>query len=501
MDKKQLAKSLAYYSVSHLGRTGFDELYLENLLLHRFHEAEASEESIDRLAIDEMKVPDPLIKELQELEKDDPHFPVEIMGLLTPSPSEVIRTFWEKRNSSAPSSALMYLYQLQIQNYYIQKTAIEKNMHWVYPMEKNFLEITINLSKPEKNNKDIAKALQKPTHSAYPKCLLCKENLGFAGNDHHPARENIRIIPFSIHNEKWFLQFSPYCYYDQHVIVINEEHTPMQISKDTFHRLCDFVELFPEYFLGSNSDLPIVGGSILSHEHYQGGGHLMPIMYAPAKFEVPCKKEGLIVEYLDWMNSCVRLRATKKEILVEAMEVVKNQWYQYSDEEMGIIARTEQRHNAITPIVRKQGDEWIGYIILRNNRCDETYPDGIFHAHPEYHSIKKEGIGLIEAMGLFILPGRLKRQMEQLAHLLSEENRPNLEEYFHAHEDMRVHEHWIHRFWARYPHPISYQEASESIKEEINQTCFHILENTAMFPNTEKGLAHARKFLETLHFE
>lgn len=499
MDKKLLAKSLAYYSVCHLNRSGYDQIYLENLLLHRFHELEASHLEIDKERINKMEVPDEFIKELSNI-SDDLNFPIEIMGLLTPSPSEVIRDFWNKRSSINPSKALDNLYNLQIKNYYIQKTAIDKNVHWFYHFENNYLEITINLSKPEKNNKDIATSLKKKEEIKYPQCILCKENIGYSGNQFSPARENIRVIPVTLNQEKWFLQFSPYCYYYQHVIVINEEHTPMHINKDTFKCLCDFVELFPEYFLGSNSDLPIVGGSILSHEHYQGGKHKMPIMSAPVLFNIPCQDRELKVDYLDWLNSCIRLQSTSKEKIVSAMDEIRSKWYQYSDKEVGIIAYTNERHNAITPILCKEGNEFIAYVILRNNRCDETYPDGIFHSHPEFHSIKKEGIGLIEAMGLLILPGRLKRQMGEIAYILSQENHPNLSNYFSQNQDMIVHKDLLERLYKLYPNRISLKEAQQILQDEISQTCYSILENTAVFKKTNQGIEHAKIFLKALVF-
>lgn len=494
MDYKLLANLFARYSKKHLHRSELDEIYLKNLLLRRFNEISDYIGEIDYKDIDNLLVPDYLIQELYTLlGKEDLLFATEILGLLTPSPSEVINKFYELKKSSS-LEALNYLYDLQIKNNYIQKTAIDKNIKWDYFTNNNRLEITINLSKPEKNNKDIAKALTVKQENKYPSCLLCIENLGYGGNANHPARENIRIIPFKLDGDDFFMQYSPYCYYDQHCIVINKKHVPMSIHKKTFAHLLDFVDIFEEYFIGSNSDLPIVGGSILSHEHYQGGIHKLPIMYSKPRYTFYSKSKELKIEYLDWFNSCIKLSSKNKNAVFEAMEVVRTKWIAYSNNEIDIINFTnETRHNTITPIVKKENGEYTAYLILRNNRTNDIHPDGIFHAHKEYHNIKSEGIGLIEAMGLFILPGRLQRQCKEIENILlngADEN------YYNEHNDMLIHKDFIARLQDTYK--ITKDNVKDVIKDAINDTCMHILENTAVFKNDELGNKYAIEFIESL---
>lgn len=494
MDYKLLANLFARYSKKHLHRSDLDEIYLKNLLLRRFNEISDYVGEIDYNNVDNLLVPDYLIQELYTLlGKEDLLFATEILGLLTPSPSEVINKFFELKKSSS-LEALNYLYDLQIKNNYIQKTAIDKNIKWDYFTPNNRLEITINLSKPEKNNKDIAKALTVKQENKYPSCLLCIENLGYGGNANHPARENIRIIPFKLDGDDFFMQYSPYCYYDQHCIVINKKHVPMSIHKKTFAHLLDFVDIFEEYFIGSNSDLPIVGGSILSHEHYQGGIHKLPIMYSKPRYTFYSKSKELKIEYLDWFNSCIKLSSKNKNAVFEAMEVVRTKWIAYSNSEIDIINFTnETRHNTITPIVKKENGEYTAYLILRNNRTNDIHPDGIFHAHKEYHNIKSEGIGLIEAMGLFILPGRLQRQCKEIENILlngADEN------YYNKHNDMLIHKDFIAKLQDTYK--ITKDNVKDVIKDAINNTCMHILKNTAVFKNDELGNKSAIKFIESL---
>ena len=499
MDYKDLAKNFAYYAYKHLGVDEMDMIYLENLLLNKFNEDFPSTNEPSKKLIDSLEVPDYLINELYSLLGDRPdkeRIATEIMGMITPSPSVVYKNFLSLRQNDDKKKALDYLYNLQIKNNYIQKTAIDKNIMWKYQMPDNFIEITINLSKPEKNNKDIAKALlQSKSDIKYPKCLLCRENLGFKGTATHPARQNIRIIPMKLNNEGFFMQYSPYCYYDEHVIIINDEHTPMKISRETFKRHADFVDLIPEYFIGSNADLPIVGGSILSHEHYQGGIHLMPLMYSKDRFEIKTNNPNIKVSYLDWFNSCVCIKSHDKESIIDAMDKLRIKWKDYDDIECDILSFTNNTpHNTITPILRKVNDEYIAYAILRNNRCDEKYPDGIFHAHKEYHNIKKEGIGLIEAMGLFILPGRLQRQCKKMEELIVDDNY-DLEKFYLENEDMRVHNDMILSLQKLHP-----ANSKEEIKNYINNVCKNILENTAVFKNDSKGNEHAYRFLKSIEF-
>ena len=494
-----LVRKLVYYGQKHLGLNDLDSIYISNVLYRKL-KLQYSEEEIDLSYIDELKVPDVLLDELRahirEINLVDEAnielFIVEIMGDITPLPSQVRDTFNKLKVEKGNEAACNYLLDLEIKNNYIQKTAVDKNIYWKAELEDNFLEITINMSKPEKNNKDIAKLISAPkTNVKYPKCLLCIENLGYQGRSDHPARENIRIIPLTLNNESYFMQYSPYVYYDHHCIVINNTHKNMAIDRPNLAALFDFVDVMDNYFIGSNSDLPIVGGSILNHAHFQGGSHLMPLMYSKVRytFDIP-NFSDVSVNYLDWYNSTFFLKGKDKARVLDCACHILDVWRGYSDESAEVLAYTDARHNTITPIVRKVNDEYYAYLILRNNRCNDKHPDGIFHAHQEYFNIKKEGIGLIEAMGLFILPARLTRQMGEVEYLLN--NNVELKEYFKDHEDMIVHEDMINYLRTQEGDP------KVLIQNYINDVCKKILECTAVFKNTKDGEEHLRRFVKEL---
>ncbi|NQD50406.1 UDP-glucose--hexose-1-phosphate uridylyltransferase, partial [Bacillus altitudinis] len=366
-----------------------------------------------------------------------------IMGCLVAPPSVIYAKFEEKRKHCGPKAATSWFYEMQQHAHYIHTGRIAKNVQWFTPTEDGELEITINLSKPEKDPKAIAEA-KKLSQKQYPLCLLCKENVGFGGRINHPARQNHRIIPVTLTNESWFMQFSPYVYYNEHCIVFKGEHEPMQISKKTFERLLSFISIYPHYFIGSNADLPIVGGSILSHDHFQGGAHAFPM--AKAKMEevfslekFPRVKAGIV----KWPMSVIRLQSSDQQTLAEAADFILHEWKMYSDPEAGLFSHTgETPHNTITPIARRHGDEYELDLVLRNNRTDKQHPGGIFHPHKEVHHIKKENIGLIEVMGLAVLPGRLAEELSQLkAALLSKHP---LEE-IKAFPSIMKHESWAER--------------------------------------------------------
>ena len=495
-----LVKKLVYYGKVHLGLNELDSIYVENVLYRKL-KLVPCDENIDLSYINDLKVPDILLDELRVhiretnlvSEENIELFIVEIMGDITPLPSQVASKFNELKDKYGNQVACNYLLDLEIKNNYIQKTAVDKNIYWKAEFSNNFLEITINMSKPEKNNKDIAKLISAPkTTVKYPKCLLCIENLGYQGRSDHPARENIRIIPLTLNNEDYFMQYSPYVYYDHHCIVINNEHRNMSIDRPSFNALLDFVDVMDNYFIGSNSDLPIVGGSILNHAHFQGGSHLMPLMYSNIRYTFNIKGfEDVSVNYLDWYNSTFLIKGVDKNRVLDCASHILEVWKGYSDEEADILAYTDNRHNTITPIVRKVNNEYYMYLILRNNRCNEKHPDGIFHAHQEYFNIKKEGIGLIEAMGLFILPARLKRQMGEVEYLLDNSN-ISLEEYFKDHEDMKVHKEMILALREKTG------DSKTLIQNYINNVCKEILECTAVFKNTELGQEHLKRFVNAL---
>ena len=341
-------------------------------------------------------------------------FDTKIMGMLVPRPSEVIKKF-QALYQISPKEATDYFYKLSKDTNYIRRYRIKKDQKWTADTEFGTLDITINLSKPEKDPKAIA-AAKLAKQSGYPKCLLCKENEGYAGRVNHPARQNHRIIPVTINHSDWFFQYSPYVYYNEHCIVFNAEHTPMKIEKATFGKLLDFVEQFPHYFVGSNADLPIVGGSILSHDHFQGGHYEFAMAKAPVEKELVFKEfEDVKAGIVKWPMSVIRISAPQKERLIELADKILLAWRGYTDEDAFIFAETEgEPHNTITPIARKRGNDYELDLVLRNNITTEEHPLGVYHPHAKLHHIKKENIGLIEVMGLAVLPARLKDEMAAL---------------------------------------------------------------------------------------
>ncbi|MCL7746786.1 UDP-glucose--hexose-1-phosphate uridylyltransferase [Halalkalibacter alkaliphilus] len=418
-----------------------------------------------------------------------------IMGCLTARPSEVVKDFYERYEANSPTDATKAFYQFSKDVHYIRTDRIAKNEHWYAPTEYGDMEITINLSKPEKDPKAIAAAKQLASTS-YPECLLCKENVGFAGRVNHPARQNLRVIPLTLTEEQWYLQFSPYVYYNEHAIVFLGEHEPMKISRKTFARLLEFVEQFPHYFLGSNADLPIVGGSILSHDHFQGGSHDFPMAQAPiehsftvAKF--PDVQAGIV----KWPMSVVRLQGESRESLVEAADYVLAQWKQYEDRNADIHAFTgDTPHNTITPIARRRGELFEIDLVLRNNRTTDEHPDGLFHPHAEVHHIKKENIGLIEVMGLAVLPGRLKEELEELANVLSTDN---AEAVISRSEGIAKHLDWALKIKAAHPE-LSEENVTSILQDEVGKVFATILEHAGVFKRNDEGTAAFLRFIESL---
>ncbi len=496
--------NLILYAKYHLDLTDeLDEIYIRNILLNELHLTHPNEifNHKDEEKIKNLVVPDVLIDELNDYlintlgltNKEAELEYTKIMGILTKNPSEVNKTFKSIYQRFGDKKALDYLYNLSISNYYFQKTKVDKNIVWNTDYPSKNIEVSINLSKPEKNNKDIAKLLVKPDPSQikYPKCLLCLENLGFAGNLNHPARENIRIIPIKLSGEEWYLQYSPYGYFYKHCIVFSKKHSNMIINEDTFIKLSDFVDMFPSFFIGSNADLPIVGGSILNHEHYQGGEHLLPVMKAKTKKEYKILTFNDVQLYkLDWYNTCLLVVSKNKNHLVKTATIILNGWRNYDDYGNDIISHSgEVCHNTITPSIRKEGDTYFLYLILRNNRCNEEFPEGIFHAHPEFHHIKKEGIGIIEAMGLFILPARLVRQENEIIDVLKKKlsneeiakKYPDLVDFFGMINELKV--------------DFNEENICSKIKKYIEKVCQNILINTAVFKDNEKGNVGLDKFI------
>ncbi|MED4560937.1 UDP-glucose--hexose-1-phosphate uridylyltransferase [Bacillus altitudinis] len=418
-----------------------------------------------------------------------------IMGCLVAPPSVIYAKFEEKRKHCGPKAATSWFYEMQQHAHYIHTGRIAKNVQWFTPTEDGELEITINLSKPEKDPKAIAEA-KKLSQKQYPLCLLCKENVGFGGRINHPARQNHRIIPVTLTNESWFMQFSPYVYYNEHCIVFKGEHEPMQISKKTFERLLSFISIYPHYFIGSNADLPIVGGSILSHDHFQGGAHEFPM--AKAKMEevfslekFPRVKAGIV----KWPMSVIRLQSSDQQTLAEAADFILHEWKMYSDPEAGLFSHTgETPHNTITPIARRHGDEYELDLVLRNNRTDKQHPDGIFHPHKEVHHIKKENIGLIEVMGLAVLPGRLAEELSQLKTALLSKH--PLEE-IKACPSIMKHESWAERLIEE--NTFTKDNVEAILQKEIGLIFSRILAQAGVFKRTEQGKTAFKRFIQTLH--
>ena len=408
-----------------------------------------------------------------------------LMGCVTPRPSEVVRTFWERYDES-PEAATDYFYHLALDSDYIRTYRIARDRKWVTSTRYGDLDVTINLSKPEKDPRDIANAL-KSKAAGYPKCMLCVENPGYAGRPGFPARQNHRMIPLNLNGESWHMQYSPYLYYNEHCIVLSDIHRPMAISEAGFRRLFAFVGQFPHYFLGSNADLPIVGGSILTHDHFQGGNYEFPMDRAGDEIALTADDPAIRASIVDWPMSCLRLKSTDAETLVRKAVQVLNAWRGYSDEAMGVYAETDQKHNTITPILRRAGGEWKLDLVLRNNITTPEHPLGVYHPHAELHHIKKENIGLIEVMGLAVLPARLKNEMALLEKAMLENRDIRKDEVLAKHAD------WADEVRRKYGE-LTEDNISEIIRDEIGLVFSHVLEHAGVCKRTEEGRDAFLKF-------
>ena len=417
-------------------------------------------------------------------------FDTKVMSALVPRPSEVISDFNDLYEIS-PEMATDYYYKLSRDTDYIRRYRIKKDMKWKTETEYGEIDITINLSKPEKDPKAIA-AARNAKASSYPKCLLCIENEGYRGRINHPARQNHRIIPIEIDSQQWGFQYSPYVYYNEHCIVFNGSHTPMVIDGKAFKKLFDFVKLFPHYFIGSNADLPIVGGSILSHEHFQGGNYEFAMAKAPVEKEFssaqyPDVKIGIV----KWPMSVIRLSGKDSDRLVELGEKILTAWRAYTDEEAFIFAETDgEKHNTITPIARMKGENYELDLVLRNNITTEEHPDGVYHPHKELHNIKKENIGLIEVMGLAVLPARLKTELKLVEEALI--NGTDLAD----NEITLKHKEWADSFKGNYT--ITADNAEKIVQDEVGKVFSKVLEHAGVYKRDEKGQAAFSRFIESV---
>ena len=414
-------------------------------------------------------------------------FDTKLMGAMTPPPSAVRRTFFEKYDRS-PKEATDWYYSFSQVTDYVRSYRIVKDVKWVASTDYGDLDITINLSKPEKDPRAIAAAKNAP-QSSYPKCLLCRENEGYAGRINHPARQNHRIMPVVIDGKDWFFQYSPYVYYNEHCIVFNGEHTPMKIERSTFRKLLDFVKQFPHYFVGSNADLPIVGGSILSHDHFQGGHYTFAMEKAPVEKTVTFAGfEDVEAGIVKWPMSVIRLRSEKDYRLVELADKILLAWRGYTDEAAFIFAETDgEPHNTITPIARHRDGKYELDLVLRNNITTEEHPLGVYHPHAELHHIKKENIGLIEVMGLAVLPARLKSELANLADALVEGRDVTVD------EELSKHAHWVEAMRKKYS--FTKENVDEILRSEVGAIFAKVLEHAGVYKCDEQGREAFQRFI------
>ncbi len=418
-------------------------------------------------------------------------FDTKLMNCITPRPSQLQNRFWFLYETS-PKEATDFYYDFSQNTNYIRRDRIAKDLKWKVPSEYGDIDITINLSKPEKDPKLIAAAKNAPS-SGYPKCLLCRENEGYAGNINHPARQNHRIIPLRLGNSDWNMQYSPYVYYNEHCIVFNNRHTPMKIDTSTFVKLFDFVKMFPHYFIGSNADLPIVGGSILSHDHFQGGHYTFAMAKAKSvfSFEVP-EFNNVSCEVLKWPLSVIRLKSDSTEDIVRLASHILVKWRNYTDEDAFIFANTDGKpHNTITPIARFRDGMYELDLALRNNITTPEHPLGVYHPHENLHHIKKENIGLIEVMGLAVLPSRLKNEMKLLAEYIIQGKDISGNEAIAKHAD------WANEILST-RHDITSENVMEVLETEIGKVFVKVLEDAGVYKCTPEGLESFKKFIDIL---
>ena len=418
-------------------------------------------------------------------------FDTKIMGALTPMPREVIRTFREKY-AEDPVKATDWYYKLSCDTDYIRRYRIAKDMRWKYASEYGQLDITINLSKPEKDPLEVAAAKYAP-QTSYPKCMLCTENEGYAGRINYPARQNHRIIPIAICGADWRLQYSPYVYYNEHCIVFNAEHTPMKIDKSVFEKLLDFVRAFPHYFVGSNADLPIVGGSILSHEHFQGGHYTFAMETSPVEEPLTFKGfEDIKAGIVKWPMSVIRLQGCDPARIADLADKILLTWRGYTDESVSVIAFSDgQSHNTITPIARRRGEDYELDLVLRCNITTEEHPLGVFHPHADKHHIKKENIGLIEVMGLAVLPSRLKKELTTLAKAAWQGTDIS------ADTELEKHAQWLAELKKTYT--FTEENALDIILQETGKVFAAVLEDAGVFKNTCEGRAAFLRFADSVN--
>ena len=415
-------------------------------------------------------------------------FDTKIMGAITPRPSEVISKF-DSLYKEDKKSATDYFYALSVDSNYIRRDRIEKDLKWTAPSKYGEIDITVNLSKPEKDPKAIAAARLMPS-SDFPRCALCHENEGFAGTITKPARQTLRQIPITLNSEEWYLQYSPYVYYNEHCIALSASHTPMSINDNSFAKLLDFIEIFPHYFIGSNADLPIAGGSILSHDHMQGGRYTFAMEKAKIKKEISfVGYDNVTAGIVNWPMSVIRLNSSNKESLISLASLILKSWREYSDEEAFIFNETNGTpHNTITPIARTRNGILELDLVLRNNITTDEHPLGVYHPHKEHHSIKKENIGLIEVMGLAVLPARLKSELSVLKELILSGKSPL------DHKETEKHNEWFNSFKDSYV--FTEENTEEILRGEVGKTFVRVLSDAGVYKDNENGLSAFLRFID-----
>ncbi|MCI9633358.1 MAG: UDP-glucose--hexose-1-phosphate uridylyltransferase [Ruminococcus sp.] len=490
-------KKLVQYGINTGLTPECERIYTTNLLLEMFQENDYEETDCNLADI----VLEDVLKELLDeacargiIEDSIVYrdlFDTKLMNCLMPRPAQVQKSFWEDYAVS-PEHATQAYYKFSQDSDYIRRYRVRKDRKWTVDTEYGTLDITINLSKPEKDPKAIA-AARNAKNSAYPKCQLCMENEGYAGRANHPARENHRVIPITINESGWGFQYSPYVYYNEHCIVFNGEHTPMKIDRAAFVKLFDFVKQFPHYFLGSNADLPIVGGSILSHDHFQGGHYTFAMAKAPVVEQFTVKGyEDVKAGIVKWPLSVIRLQCADESRIIDLAEHILKAWRGYTDEAAFIYAETEgQPHNTITPIARRRDGLYELDLTLRNNITTEEHPLGVYHPHAHLHHIKKENIGLIEVMGLAVLPARLKGELELLREYILEGKDIRSEESIEKHAD------WVEEFLPQYP-DVNADNIEEILQKEVGKVFCQVLEDAGVYKYTQEGLEAFRRFIGSL---
>ena len=501
MDEQQLKtklNELIAYANDRLSLSPMDGFYVLNGLLDLFRLTSPAD-AIETYGDFQTTIIDPIVQyavDHQMIEAQDALlFETKIMGLVTPPPSSIVEQFDIIASNRGVKAATDWLFDLCKANNYIRMPDINKNVKWEHDGKYGKIAVTINLSKPEKDPRQIALAKLQPK-TGYPACMLCPSNVGFAGNANHPARQTLRIIPIEMGNEQWHLQFSPYQYYDQHVIALSDEHRPMCVTPQALGRLMDFVEQFPHYFIGSNAALPIVGGSILTHDHYQGGNKVLPMFaVGERKRYRSAAYPDVKIAIADWYNSVVRISGSDRRQVYETACKTLDVWSRWTDESVGVICKTTDQHNAITPIVRMDDDTYVFDLILRNNRTDEAHPYGIFHPEEALHNIKKEGIGIIEVMGLFILPGRLKNELRAVESYLTGETALDLKAPSNEDSPMYKHAGMIVQLVNDHGSAVAPDQAHRIVTDYVNNACERILECKAVFKNTDSDQAAFDRFM------